>query len=55
MRDSNPNVSEEAKDRSRRKLEELEGTSNTDEFVASTGTKKSQSYDPDEAVDNLED
>ncbi|KAI0715033.1 Conidiation protein 6-domain-containing protein [Earliella scabrosa] len=51
---SNPNVSEEAKDRSRRKLEEIEGTADTDAFVASSNSKKSDNYDPDSAVQNAE-
>ncbi|KAI0756481.1 hypothetical protein C8Q80DRAFT_1264534 [Daedaleopsis nitida] len=51
---NNPNVSEEAKDRSRRKLEELEGTADTEAFTASTGTKKSDNYDSGAAIDNVD-
>ncbi|KAI0718941.1 hypothetical protein C8T65DRAFT_637461 [Cerioporus squamosus] len=47
---NNPNVSEEAKDRSRKKLEEIEGTADGDEFVASTGSKKADNYDADAAT-----
>ncbi|KAI0800755.1 Conidiation protein 6-domain-containing protein [Fomes fomentarius] len=49
---NNPNVSEEAKERSRRKLEEIEGTADTEDFVASTGSEKSDNYDPDGAIQN---
>ena len=50
-RRSNPNVSEEAKENSRRKLEEIEGTSDPDAFTASTqSANKSQNYDPDQAA-----
>lgn len=45
-------MSEEAKERSRRKLEEVEGTADPEDFVASTGTEKSDNYDPDGAVQN---
>ena len=43
---------EEAKDRSRRKLEELEGTSDPDSFTASTQSeKKHANYDADAAAE----
>ncbi|RPD82173.1 hypothetical protein L226DRAFT_564779 [Lentinus tigrinus ALCF2SS1-7] len=47
---NNPNVSEEAKDHSRQVLEEIEGTSDGDAFIASTGSKKSDKYDADTAA-----
>ncbi|TBU62175.1 Conidiation protein 6-domain-containing protein [Dichomitus squalens] len=47
---SNPNVSEEAKEHSRQVLEDIEGTSDRDAFVASTGTEKHSNYDSDRAA-----
>ena len=47
---SNPNVSEEAKEHSRQVLEEIEGTSDRDAFVASTGTEKSSNYNAEHAA-----
>ncbi|KAI0334405.1 hypothetical protein GY45DRAFT_33457 [Cubamyces sp. BRFM 1775] len=46
---SNPNVSEEAKEHSRQVLEDIEGTSNPDDFTASAGTEKHQNYNPGHA------
>ncbi|PCH34218.1 hypothetical protein WOLCODRAFT_160698 [Wolfiporia cocos MD-104 SS10] len=46
---NNPNVSEEAKDNSRRTLEELEGSSNPEEFTASVGGDKASSYSSTQA------
>ncbi|KAI0778702.1 Conidiation protein 6-domain-containing protein [Trametes elegans] len=47
---NNPNVSEEAKDHSRQVLEDIEGSSNPDEFTASTGSEKHANYDADRAA-----
>ncbi|KZT72875.1 hypothetical protein DAEQUDRAFT_722497 [Daedalea quercina L-15889] len=46
---NNPNVSEEAKDNSRRALAELEGSENPEDFTASVGSHKSESYDAHKA------
>ena len=46
----NPNVSEEAKEHSRQVLEEIEGTSDKDAFIASAGSKKSHNYNADAAA-----
>ncbi|KAH9913366.1 uncharacterized protein B0H18DRAFT_1049203 [Fomitopsis serialis] len=43
---NNPNVSEEAKQNSRRALAELEGSENPEDFTASVGSDKTQDYDP---------
>ncbi|KAI8981148.1 Conidiation protein 6-domain-containing protein [Trametes punicea] len=47
---NNPNVSEEAKEHSRQVLEELEGTSNPDDFTASTDSDKHPNYNPEHAT-----
>ncbi|KAH9897872.1 Conidiation protein 6-domain-containing protein [Cubamyces lactineus] len=47
---NNPNVSEEAKERSRQVLEDIEGSSNPDDFTASTNSDKHQNYNPEHAA-----
>ncbi|KAI0363633.1 hypothetical protein BV20DRAFT_1126167 [Pilatotrama ljubarskyi] len=46
---NNPNVSEEAKEHSRQVLEDIEGTSNPEEFTASTESDKHPNYNPEHA------
>ncbi|KAJ3481586.1 hypothetical protein NLI96_g7566 [Meripilus lineatus] len=50
---SNPNTSEESKERSRRILEEIEGTSDTGAFTASVGSNKSQGYSSEKATSHV--
>ncbi|KAI0931523.1 hypothetical protein AcV7_001114 [Taiwanofungus camphoratus] len=47
---NNPNVSEEAKENSRRALDELEGSPDPQDFTASVGSHKTESYDPNSAA-----
>ena len=48
---NNPNVSEEAKDNSRRALAELEGSGNPEDFTASVGNEKTSNYDANKAAE----
>ena len=56
MHDSDPNVSEEAKENSRRKLEVIEGAdaSDADAFTASAGTEKREGHNRGSAAERVD-